>query len=63
MSRARLAAATLLVALAALITPALGQSHEPHQQQAGDIGWGAVAPTPTPSPTPSATTEGDIGWG
>lgn len=63
MPRARVAAAAVLLALAALIIPARGRAAtETRAVQAQDIGWGVASPATT-EPAPAKTTAKDIGWG
>ncbi|MFJ4322283.1 hypothetical protein ACIP3A_04055 [Streptomyces tricolor] len=71
MSRIRAVAGGVLLAVAALLLPAVvDQRAESRSVQVQDIGWGAVAPAVTPevaesqaSATSPAAKEGDIGWG
>ncbi|MGW4728829.1 hypothetical protein ACWEQC_06560 [Streptomyces shenzhenensis] len=70
MTRIRVAIASILLTLTAVIIPAAtAHTHAHELAQARDIGWGltigspADEPTATVSPSPAASPQGDIGWG
>ena len=68
MTKVRIMIASVLLALAALVTPAVAGASE-HTTQAQDIGWSITAapsadePSAGESPATTDVAPGDIGWG
>lgn len=62
MTSLRIAAASLFVALVALVALTVAASPSAMDRvSASDIGWGAQ--TPAPTDVPPSNRQGDIGWG